>query len=70
MKVRISAYQIFSSIILVPYGSAILFLITPKAKQDAWIALLIYIIPGVILQIIYTSLWSKYPQDTCGNIYA
>lgn len=64
MKVRISAYQLFSSIILVPYGSAILFLITPKAKQDAWIAMLLYIIPGVILQLVYTSLWSKYPQDT------
>lgn len=50
--------------LLVPYGSAILFLITPKAKQDAWIAMLIYIIPGVILQFIYISIWNKYPKDT------
>lgn len=64
MKTKISAYQLFCAIILTPYGSALLFLITPKAKQDAWIAMLIYIIPAVLLQIVYTYLWSKYPGDT------
>lgn len=64
MKTRISASQLFSAIVLVPFGSAVLFYINPKAKQDAWLAILIYIIPAVILQLIYTSLWSKYPDDT------
>ncbi|KZL89607.1 GerAB/ArcD/ProY family transporter [Clostridium magnum] len=64
MKTKISAVQLFCSIILAPYGSALLFLITPNAKQDAWIAMLIYILPAIILQIIYTGLWSKYPDDT------
>lgn len=64
MKTKISAYQLFASIVLIPYGSAILFFITPKAKQDAWISMLIYILPAVILQIVYTSLWNKYSDDT------
>lgn len=64
MKMKISSYQLFFSIILVPYGSALLFLITPSAKQDAWIAMLIYILPAIMLQIVYTALWSKYPDDT------
>ena len=49
---------------MVPLGTAILFFITPEAKQDAWISMLIYVIPAIMLQIIYTSLWKKYPKDT------
>lgn len=64
MKTKISAYQLFSAIVLVPYGTAVLFLITPRAKQDAWISMLIYIIPAIILQFIYVELWLKYPKDT------
>lgn len=64
MKTKISAYQLYCSVILVPYGSALLYFITPKVKQDAWIAMLIYILPALILQIVYTALWNKYPNDT------
>lgn len=64
MQTKISAYQLFCSIVLAPYGSALLFLITPTAKQDAWIAMLIYIIPAIMLQIVYTTLWRIYPNDT------
>lgn len=64
MKIKISANQLFCSIVLAPYGSALLFFITPNAKQDGWVAMLIYILPAVILQYIYTSLWNKYPDDT------
>lgn len=64
MKEKISAKQLFSAIILVPLGSAVLFFITPDVKQNAWLAKLIYTIGGVILQIVYTSLWKKYPEDT------
>lgn len=63
MKTKISAYQLFSSIVLVPYGSALLFFIIPNAKQDAWLSMLIYMFPAIILQIVYTYLWSKYPDD-------
>lgn len=64
MKTKISAYQLFCSIVLAPYGSALLFFITPNAKQDGWMAMLIYMLPAIMLQVIYTSLWSKYPDDT------
>ncbi|MCJ7690130.1 MAG: spore germination protein [Clostridiaceae bacterium] len=64
MKTKISTYQLFSAIVLVPYGTAVLFFLTPKSKQDAWISMLIYIIPGIILQLIYLELWRKYPKDT------
>ncbi len=64
MKTKISAFQLFCAAVLVPYGTAVLFLITPEAKQDAWISMLVYIIPAVILQLIYVKLWDKYPQDT------
>jgi spore germination protein KB len=64
VREKISVYQFFAATIMVPLGSAILFLITPEAKQDAWISMLIYMIPGVILGIIYVKLWTKYPEDT------
>lgn len=64
MKEKISAKQLFSAMILVPFGSAILFFVSPNARQDAWLSMLLYIIPGIILQIVYTSLWKKYPKDT------
>lgn len=64
MKVKIPVYQLFAAIIAAPLGTAVLFFITPEAKQDAWISMFIYIIPGIMLQIIYTSLWKKYPKDT------
>lgn len=64
VKVKISAYQLFISIAIFIQGTATLFYLVPEAKQDAWITMLIYIIPAIVLQIIYTSLWSKYPDDT------
>lgn len=64
MKTKISPYQLFSLMILVPIGTAILFFLTPELKQDSWIAMLIYIIGGIILQYIYTALYYKYPDDT------
>jgi spore germination protein KB len=64
MKIKISAYQMLTSIIVFEYGTAVLFFIIPEARRDAWLAILIYTIPAIILQIIYTSIWNKYPQDT------
>jgi spore germination protein KB len=64
VKIRITAFQLFTAIIIVPYGSALLFYMAPEADHDAWIAMLIYIMPAIILQILYTYLWSKHPQDT------
>lgn len=64
METKVSFRQLFAAIVLVPLGSAVLFFINPEAKQDAWISILIYIVPAVILQLIYVSLWERYPEDT------
>ncbi|MHC1684698.1 MAG: GerAB/ArcD/ProY family transporter [Clostridiaceae bacterium] len=64
MKGKISAVQLMAAVVLVPYGSAVLFLMPPYVKQDAWIVILIYLIPAILLQLIYTSLWKNYPRDT------
>ncbi|GFZ32590.1 spore germination protein KB [Clostridium zeae] len=64
MKKKISIYQFFVLMTLVPYGSASLFFLAPEAKQDAWIALLVYSLAGIALQAIYISIYKKYPQDT------
>lgn len=64
MKEMIPAKQLLAAIILVPLGSAILFFVSSNAKQDAWIVILIYMIPAIVLQLIYTSLYNKYPNDT------
>jgi spore germination protein KB len=64
LKEKISPYELFAVLFLVPYGSAVLFFITPDAKQDSWIVLLIYILPALQLQYIYITLYRNYPQDT------
>lgn len=64
MKTKISAYQLFCAIAIVPFSSAILLNLIEEAKQDSWIAVLIYMLPAILLQILYTSLWRKYPGDT------
>ncbi|MFL0252685.1 GerAB/ArcD/ProY family transporter [Clostridium neuense] len=63
MKTKISALELIASIMVFENGTAILFYLAADTKQDAWIAILIYTIPAVIMQIIYTSLWYNYPND-------
>lgn len=63
MKARIGAYQLISAIVMIPLATAALFFITPEAKQDAWLAVLFYIIPGIALELVYIVLWRKYPND-------
>jgi spore germination protein (amino acid permease) len=64
MKKKISIYQFFVLMTILPYGSASLFFLAPEAKQDAWICLLSYSLIGILLQIIYITLYNKYPEDT------
>ncbi|WBW99650.1 GerAB/ArcD/ProY family transporter [Oceanirhabdus sp. W0125-5] len=64
MKPKLNLYQLFILMVLLPYGTAILFYLGAEAKQDAWIAMLIYSLGGIILQLIYTTLFYKYPKDT------
>ncbi|WP_039658547.1 GerAB/ArcD/ProY family transporter [Clostridium tyrobutyricum] len=64
MNKKISIYQFFIIMTIVPYGSASLFFIAPQAKQDEWIAILLYSLGGILLQLIYITLYRKYPNDT------
>lgn len=64
MKRKISVYQFFILMTIVPYGSASLFFLAPKAKQDVWIGILLYSLAGILLQIMYIKLYVKYPEDT------
>jgi len=50
--------------LLFAYGSASLFFLTPDAKQDAWLTILLFIPVGIILQLVYTQLYYQYPDDT------
>lgn len=63
MKTRISVFQLFASIVVFESGTAVFFYLASDTKQDAWITILIYILPAAMLQIIYTSLWNNYPDD-------
>lgn len=64
MENKISPYQLLSAMFILPYGSAVLFFLVPDAKQDAWLSILFYIIPAIILQLIYIKLFTCYPDDT------
>lgn len=64
MSKKISIYQFFILMTLVPYGSASLFFLIPEARQDVWIAIILYSLAGILLQIMYISLYNKYPGET------
>ena len=38
-----------------------------EAEQSSWLVILIYIIPGLLLQYIYISLYRNYPEETIIN---
>ncbi|MCM0647864.1 spore germination protein [Clostridium swellfunianum] len=64
MERKISGYQLFTTLFILPYGSAVLFFLAADTKQDAWIAILIYTLPGILLQYVYIALFKYYPKDT------
>jgi spore germination protein KB len=64
MERKISPYQLLASMFVLPYGSAILFYLASEAKQDSWIAILVYIIPAILLILVHIKLFSYYPEDT------
>jgi spore germination protein KB len=64
MERKISPYQLFSIVFILPYGSAVLFFLAPEVKQDAWLVILIYAFPSILLQLLYIALYRLYPKDT------
>lgn len=65
---RISKNQLFTSIMLLEIGSTTLFALGIGAKQDAWLVILIALIPGFFLLWIYTRLQKNYPEKNFAEI--
>jgi spore germination protein KB len=63
-KAKISGYQLFVLVTLFEMGSAILFGLGAEAKQDAWIAVLLGLISGLLLFLVYHRLFMFYPDIT------
>ncbi|MEH6908147.1 GerAB/ArcD/ProY family transporter [Neobacillus drentensis] len=61
-KAKISGYQLFVLVTLFEMGSAILFGLGAEAKQDAWIAVLLGLILGLVLFLVYHRLFLFYPE--------
>jgi spore germination protein KB len=62
IKVKISAFQLFSLAFLFEMGSAILVGLAGDALQDAWMAILLGMAGGLVLFQIYYRLFSYYPD--------
>ena len=52
-KEKISGYQLYVLVTLFEMGSAILFGLGAEAKQDAWIAVLLGLISGLLIFFVY-----------------
>ncbi|MFH7818096.1 GerAB/ArcD/ProY family transporter [Neobacillus thermocopriae] len=59
---KINGSQLFVLIVLFEMGSAILFNLGGEAKQDAWIAILIGLLGGILLFLIYYRLYKFFPD--------
>ncbi|MED1097975.1 MULTISPECIES: GerAB/ArcD/ProY family transporter [Bacillus] len=54
--------QLFCLIVLFDLGTALVVNLGASAKQDAWLAILLSAIPGVLLLLVYGSLHKLYPN--------
>ncbi|GGI18256.1 GerAB/ArcD/ProY family transporter [Gottfriedia solisilvae] len=61
-KIVISGYQFFCTMFLFEVGTASLVSLAPRAKQDAWIGLLLSLILGCLLYYVYTKIFETYPD--------
>ncbi|MDQ0300244.1 spore germination protein KB [Salibacterium salarium] len=61
-KAKINASQLFVLIFLFELGSALLVSLGLSAKQDAWIAILLGMVAGMVLFFVYLSLYNYYPD--------
>ncbi|RBW68676.1 GerAB/ArcD/ProY family transporter [Bacillus taeanensis] len=65
---KISKTQIFTLIVLFEVGSTTLFAVGIKAKQDAWLAILIAMVIGWGILWMYNFIQQTYPDQHLGNI--
>lgn len=61
-KAKISSKQLFALIVLFEIGSAVVVGLGMKAKQDAWLAILLGMVCGLVLYLIYSYLFYRYPN--------
>lgn len=61
-KAKISSKQLFALIALFELGSAVVVGLGMNAKQDAWLAILLGMVCGLILFLVYIYLFNKYPD--------
>jgi spore germination protein (amino acid permease) len=64
MKEKITAHQLFVIMVIVPYGTAILFYLAGDLKKDVVFGLIFYGFIAIIIQSIHISMFNKYPEDT------
>ncbi|OKL35679.1 GerAB/ArcD/ProY family transporter [Domibacillus mangrovi] len=61
-KAKISAYQLFTLLLLFELGSALVYTLANGAKQDAWMAVLMAMVGGFCLFFIHYRLYCYYPN--------
>jgi spore germination protein KB len=61
-KAKISVSQLFILMVLFELGSALLIPLAMKAKQDAWLAILLGMVCSFFLFLVYHKLYSYYPN--------
>ncbi|MFD2671370.1 GerAB/ArcD/ProY family transporter [Marinicrinis sediminis] len=61
-KPFITTPQLFTSIVLFELGSSIVVGLGMQAKQDAWLALLIGLVPGLLIFAVYAYLHGVFPR--------
>lgn len=62
-KFEISAFQLFSLVVLFEFGTAIVISLASDARQDAWISILIALGIGLILVRMYLYIYQSDPQS-------
>ncbi|RBP45528.1 GerAB/ArcD/ProY family transporter [Garciella nitratireducens] len=66
-NIKIDLKQIFILIVLFELGSAIVIGLAREAKQDAWFAVLLAMLGGMLLFMVYGYLFKRYPALTLTN---
>lgn len=61
-KSKISTRQLFSLMVLFEIGSAIVVGLGMKAKQDAWLAIILGMVSGLVLFFVYGYIFYQYPK--------
>ncbi|PGK31755.1 spore gernimation protein KB, partial [Priestia megaterium] len=61
-KAKISASQLFILMVLFELGSALLVPLAIRAKQDAWLGILLGMLGSFILFLVYHKLYTYYPS--------